>query len=316
MAERKRGLGRGLSALIGDAAPVAAPATKPDDARGPDAMGAPPFADSGSGTGLKTLGIDQLQPGPFQPRQNFNADELDALAQSFAKSGILQPLVVRPVKGKPDQFEIIAGERRWRAAQIAKLHSVPALVQPLSDSEALEVGIIENVQRSDLNPVEESEAYQRLIDEFSYTQSELADVVGKSRSHIANLLRLSQATPAVRKLLVEGALTMGHARALLGHDEADALAKRIVSEGLSVRAVEALVGDASSVKPNAKASAKTNPRTAEKDADTRAVEKTLSDALGLGVDIRHQGEAGGTLNINYTSLDQLDSVIARLLSTS
>ena len=165
----------------------------------------------------------------------------------------MRRLVVRPVKGKPDQFEIIAGERRWRAAQIAKLHNVPALVQPLSDSEALEVGIIENVQRSDLNPVEESEAYQRLIDEFSYTQSELADVVGKSRSHIANLLRLSQATPAVRKLLVEGALTMGHARALLGHDEADALAKRIVSEGLSVRAVEALVGDASGVKPNAKA---------------------------------------------------------------
>ena len=178
------------------------------------------------------LGTDQLQAGAFQPRRNFDADDLKALAQSFGKSGILQPLLVRPLKGATDQFEIIAGERRWRAAQIAKLHAVPAVVQELSDSEALEIGIIENVQRADLNPIEESEAYQRLIDEFGYTQAELAEVVGKSRSHIANLLRLAQATSGMRDMLVKGTLSMGHARALLGHPDADALARRIVAEGL------------------------------------------------------------------------------------
>jgi len=191
-AERKRGLGRGLSALIGEAAPVG---TNPG-ANSKAGVGGVSVATTGNG--LRMLGTDQLQAGAFQPRQNFDADELKALAQSFGRSGILQPLVVRPLKGATDRFEIIAGERRWRAAQIAKLHAVPAVVQELSDSEALEVGIIENVQRADLNPMEESEAYQRLIDEFSYTQAELAEVVGKSRSHIANLLRLAQATPGMR----------------------------------------------------------------------------------------------------------------------
>ena len=297
-AERKRGLGRGLSALIGEATPVGA---------NPEANANASSGGAGEGlasAGLRMLGTDQLQAGAFQPRRNFDADELKALAQSFGKSGILQPLVVRPLKGKTDQFEIIAGERRWRAAQIAKLHAVPVVVQELSDSEALEIGIIENVQRADLNPIEESEAYQRLIDEFSYTQAELAEVVGKSRSHIANLLRLGQATPGMRDLLVTGALSMGHARALLGHPDADALARRVVAEGLSVRAVEALMGGKGATKPDAK------------DADTRAVEKTLTDGLGLKVDIRHQGDESGTLTISYKTLSQLDDVIARLLSNS
>ena len=314
-AERKRGLGRGLSALIGEAAPVG---TNPDagsNARAGGASAAATATATANGAGLRMLGTDQLQAGAFQPRRNFDEDDLKALAQSFGKSGILQPLVVRPLKGATDRFEIIAGERRWRAAQIAKLHAVPAVVQELSDSEALEIGIIENVQRADLNPIEESEAYQRLIDEFSYTQAELAEVVGKSRSHIANLLRLAQATPGMRDLLVSGALSMGHARALLGHADADALARRVVAEGLSVRAVEALVGDKSDDKTGKKSGGK-GAKSETKDADTRAVEKTLADALGLKVDIRHQGDESGTVTISYKSLSQLDGVIARLLSNS
>ena len=306
-AERKRGLGRGLSALIGDAPPIS---TNPE-AGSKAVVSETPV----SGAGLRMLGTDQLQAGAFQPRRNFDADDLKALAQSFGKSGILQPLLVRPLKGATDQFEIIAGERRWRAAQIAKLHAVPALVQELSDSEALEIGIIENVQRADLNPIEESEAYQRLIDEFGYTQAELAEVVGKSRSHIANLLRLAQATSGMRDMLVKGTLSMGHARALLGHPDADALARRIVAEGLSVRAVEALVGEKSGEQIGKKSGGKASKPDA-KDADTRAVEKTLADALGLQVDIRHQGDESGTVTIGYKSLSQLDGVIARLLSNS
>jgi len=306
-AERKRGLGRGLSALIGDAPPIS---TNPE-AGSKAVVSETPV----SGAGLRMLGTDQLQAGAFQPRRNFDADDLKALAQSFGKSGILQPLLVRPLKGATDQFEIIAGERRWRAAQIAKLHAVPAVVQELSDSEALEIGIIENVQRADLNPIEESEAYQRLIDEFGYTQAELAEVVGKSRSHIANLLRLAQATSGMRDMLVKGTLSMGHARALLGHPDADALARRIVAEGLSVRAVEALVGEKSGEQIGKKSGGKASKPDA-KDADTRAVEKTLADALGLKVDIRHQGDESGTVTIGYKSLSQLDGVIARLLSNS
>jgi len=306
-AERKRGLGRGLSALIGDTPPIS---TNPE-AGSKAVVSETPV----SGAGLRMLGTDQLQAGAFQPRRNFDADDLKALAQSFGKSGILQPLLVRPLKGATDQFEIIAGERRWRAAQIAKLHAVPAVVQELSDSEALEIGIIENVQRADLNPIEESEAYQRLIDEFGYTQAELAEVVGKSRSHIANLLRLAQATSGMRDMLVKGTLSMGHARALLGHPDADALARRIVAEGLSVRAVEALVGEKSGEQIGKKSGGKASKPDA-KDADTRAVEKTLADALGLKVDIRHQGDESGTVTIGYKSLSQLDGVIARLLSNS
>ena len=306
-AERKRGLGRGLSALIGDAPPIS---------NNPEAGSKAVVSETPvSGAGLRMLGTDQLQAGAFQPRRNFDADDLKALAQSFGKSGILQPLLVRPLKGATDQFEIIAGERRWRAAQIAKLHAVPAVVQELSDSEALEIGIIENVQRADLNPIEESEAYQRLIDEFGYTQAELAEVVGKSRSHIANLLRLAQATSGMRDMLVKGTLSMGHARALLGHPDADALARRIVAEGLSVRAVEALVGEKSGEQIGKKSGGKAS-KPAAKDADTRAVEKTLADALGLKVDIRHQGDESGTVTIGYKSLSQLDGVIARLLSNS
>lgn len=319
MAERKRGLGRGLSALIGEttkkaldeAAPVAAPST---------AAAASPQATSGVGNqGFQLLGIDQLVPGKFQPRRYFDEDELRALATSLEKSGVLQPLLVRPLSATDGakgaaQFEIIAGERRWRAAQLAKLHTVPVIVQTLSDSVALEVGIIENVQRADLNPIEEAEGYQRLIEEFSYTQAELAETIGKSRSHIANILRLTSATPKVRDGLIMGTLSMGHARALLGHPQADQLVKKIIADGLSVRAVEALVAQTKS--DHGKTDKVTrSSRTATKTADTRALEKTLADRLGLNVSLDDKGDgSGGQLHIEYKSLEQLDALIAHLLA--
>jgi ParB family chromosome partitioning protein len=319
MAERKRGLGRGLSALIGEttkkaldeAAPVEAPST---------AAAASPQAASGVGNqGFQLLGIDQLVPGKFQPRRYFDEDELRALATSLEKSGVLQPLLVRPLSATDGakgaaQFEIIAGERRWRAAQLAKLHTVPVIVQALSDSVALEVGIIENVQRADLNPIEEAEGYQRLIEEFSYTQAELAETIGKSRSHIANILRLTSATPKVRDGLIMGTLSMGHARALLGHPQADQLVKKIIADGLSVRAVEALVAQTKSDHGKTDKATRSS-RTATKTADTRALEKTLADRLGLNVSLDDKGDgSGGQLHIEYKSLEQLDALIAHLLA--
>lgn len=320
MAERKRGLGRGLSALIGEttkkvldeAAPVAAQPNAYTTAASPATGG-------GNGQGFQLLGIDQLVPGKFQPRRHFDEEELRALANSLEKSGVLQPLLVRPLSAAEGakgaaQFEIIAGERRWRAAQLAKLHNVPVIVQALSDSVALEVGIIENVQRADLNPIEEAEGYQRLIEEFAYTQAELAEAIGKSRSHIANILRLTSATPKVRDGLTMGTLSMGHARALLGHPQADQLVKKIIAEGLSVRAVEALVAQTKSdgSKTN---KAKSESRAGTKTADTRALEKTLADRLGLNVTLDDKGDgSGGQLHIEYKSLEQLDALITHLLA--
>lgn len=314
MSDKKRGLGRGLSALIGDsvAQPVSpqAEATVPAPATQSAPASAPQPAAQTDGTGLTYLGIDQLRAGKYQPRKNFDDDELTALTQSLEKSGVLQPLLVRPIDGEDGQYEIIAGERRWRAAQNAKLHQVPAIVQKINDVTALELGIIENVQRADLNPIEEAEGYQRLIDEFAYTQAELAETIGKSRSHIANLLRLTAAPDAVRAALVAGTISMGHARALLAADNAAALVKQIIAEGLSVRAVEKIVGD---TKPTA--GSKSSPTKApEKDADTRALEKTITDALGLGVSIDDRGvEKGGAVTIDYKSLEQLDDIVARLI---
>jgi len=304
-------IGETTKKALDEAAPVAAPST---------AAAASPQAASGVGNqGFQLLGIDQLVPGKFQPRRYFDEDELRALATSLEKSGVLQPLLVRPLSATDGakgaaQFEIIAGERRWRAAQLAKLHTVPVIVQALSDSVALEVGIIENVQRADLNPIEEAEGYQRLIEEFSYTQAELAETIGKSRSHIANILRLTSATPKVRDGLIMGTLSMGHARALLGHPQADQLVKKIIADGLSVRAVEALVAQTKS--DHGKTDKVTrSSRTATKTADTRALEKTLADRLGLNVSLDDKGDgSGGQLHIEYKSLEQLDALIAHLLA--
>ncbi len=324
MAERKRGLGRGLSALIGEAVAAPGQAVQQEQAQQESTQH--------EMIGLRQLGIDQLRPGRFQPRVHFDVDELQTLAASIGKSGVLQPLLVRPVKdaaaGADDQFEIIAGERRWRAAQIAQLHTVPVLVKALSNAVALEMAIVENVQRTDLNPIEESEAYQRLIDEFAYTQADLAQTIGKSRSHIANILRLQSATPGLRALLIDGKLSMGHARALLGHNDADTLAHMVVRDGLSVRAVEALAaGGKKSSAGHAGKTARPVRTVTIKDADTRALEKTLADALGLTVQIDDYGTElgtgpdidggngrGGCVRIDYKSLEQLDGVVARLLA--
>ena len=312
MSDKKRGLGRGLSALIGE---TAKQAVVP---QAPKTQSSPPAVDKqGQATqtqisdGLRYLGVDQLQPGKFQPRKNFDQSELATLAASIEKSGVLQPLLVRSVAGDDGKFEIIAGERRWRAAQKAKLHQVPVIVQDINDVSALEIGIIENVQRSDLNPIEEAEGYQRLIDDFAYTQAELAETIGKSLSHIANLLRLTGAPDAVRKALVEGAISMGHARALLGVSNAAALVKKIVAEGLSVRAVEAL---ANSDKEDSRPRAKATSAPASKNADTRALEKTITDSLGLRVSIEDKGDnKGGSVRVDYKSLDQLDALVSKLI---
>ena len=325
MSEKKRGLGRGLSALIGDTVEQNTPAGESAAAQQTPAHQTRDQQTSGQqapNQQAQRLGVDQLQPGKFQPRQNFDQDELDALAASVAKSGILQPLLVRPLAGEDARFEIIAGERRWRAAQQAKLHDVPVIVQNINDVTALEIGIIENVQRADLNPIEEAEGYQRLIEEFAYTQAELAETIGKSRSHIANLLRLSDAPKAVRQALVDGLISMGHARAALGAADPAALVKHIIAEGLSVRAVEKLAAqnktdNHESGSGNAGTSGKSEK--AEKDADTRALEKTVADSLGLAVAIDDKGmdgkgrERGGELRLSYKTLEQLDDLVARLI---
>ena len=304
---QNRGLGRGLSALIGDAAPTPVAVTPPQDRAGPGQS-----AGKAADGGLRYVGIDELKAGAFQPRKNFAKEDLDALAASVEKSGVLQPLLVRPIEGG---FEIIAGERRWRAAQQARLHQVPVIVQPVNDVTALEIGLVENVQRADLNPVEEAEGYQRLIDEFAYTQAELAETIGKSRSHIANLLRLSGAPSAIKQALIDGVLSMGHARALLGlqnpEKHAAALIKQIVKTGMSVRAVEKLVAAQSTA--TGKKPTVSGRGAAEKSADTRQLEKQLADALGLAVALDDKGKKGGELRIAYKTLEQLDGLMARLL---
>jgi ParB family chromosome partitioning protein len=247
-----------------------------------------------------------LKPGRFNPRRNFAEAQLEELAGSIRERGLVQPLVVRPSSVDAESFEIVAGERRWRAAQLAALHEVPVIVRMLSDQEAVEIAIIENVQREDLNAIEEGEGYKLLMDGHGYTQEDLAKVIGKSRSHLANTLRLLKLPEDVQELVRTGALTAGHARALIGRSDASALAARIVNEGLTVRQIEALVKGEGAEKPQ-----RDKPR---KDADTKAAELELSEALGLGVEIKRQGKGEkGELRIRYTSLDQLEDLRHRLL---
>jgi ParB family transcriptional regulator, chromosome partitioning protein len=288
MAEEARSsrLGRGLAALIGD-------------------VGAEPAVDRGSRT-PRRLPVAFLRANPSNPRKAFRADDLDDLTASVRDRGVVQPLIVRPVAGARDTYEIVAGERRWRAAQKAGLHDVPVLIREASDKEALELAIIENVQRADLNALEEATGYQQLIDQYRYSQNELADVIGKSRSHIANTLRLLNLPKEVQALVVDGKLTAGHARALLTLDDPLAGARRILAEGMNVRDVEKIGANGGGRK---KAAGGRKKR--DKDADTRALEKSLSDLLGLAVTIEHKG-GRGAVTINYTSLEQLDDVCRRL----
>ena len=311
MADKKRGLGRGLSALIGDV-----DVGLSTDAKAPtkdkSKKTSTPSSEESSSQGLRNLGVEKLVPGKFQPRREFDKEALKELANSIREKGILQPILARPNPdgGAKSPYEIVAGERRWRAAQIAQLHDVPVIVRDMTDNEALQIGIIENVQRSDLNPIEEAEGFQRLIDEFSYTQEVLAKTLGKSRSHIANTLRLVGVTNKVREYLVAGQLSAGHARALLGHPNADRLASDIVKQGLSVRDVEKLVADK---KPSKGGSKPKKP--AEKDTDTRALEKSIADNLGLSVAIQHEKD-GGHVRVSYKTLEQLDEVVRRLMASS
>ncbi|MTI18468.1 ParB/RepB/Spo0J family partition protein [Rhodobacteraceae bacterium RKSG542] len=281
-------LGRGLAALIGEVntEPAAAPERTRDSRKVP---------------------IEYVKPNPRNPRKTFVESDLTSLAESVKEKGIVQPILVRPTPNEPGHFEIIAGERRWRAAQKAGLHEVPVIIREVTDQEALELAIIENVQRADLNPIEEALGYDQLIEEFSYSQVELSRVIGKSRSHVANTLRLLKLPNSVKDYLAEGLLTAGHARALITAEDPAALADLIVEKGLTVRDAERIAQDPSILEKKEKA-----PKP-EKDADTKALEKRLADGLGLKVNIAHKPEKGvGELKIKYTSVEQLDEV-CRLL---
>jgi ParB family chromosome partitioning protein len=284
MQAQKRRLGRGLAALIGDDVVEAA---SPEDFRG-----------------LRHLPIELLHSNPNNPRKQFREDELEDLSKSIREKGLLQPIVVR--QRADGEYEIVAGERRWRASQRAGLHELPVLIRDLSDGETLEIALIENIQRADLNPLEEARAYGQLLEQFSYTQQQLADSVGKSRSHIANTLRLLTLPDSVRAYIEDGKLTAGHARTLIATDSPADLANKIISLGLSVREAETLTrSNPTASKRKAKAA---------KDADIRALEKQLSEATGLRVEIKTQGREGGTLLIKYKTLDQLEGVTHRLMS--
>ena len=278
-------LGRGLAALIGD---VGVEATATERARN-----------------QRRVPIEFLKPNPRNPRRNFLDAELDELAASIRERGIVQPIVVRPARGTSDRFEIIAGERRWRAAQRAGLHQVPIVALEASDSEALELAIIENVQRADLNPLEEAAGYQALANEYQHSQEDIAKIVGKSRSHVANTLRLLKLPETVKAYINAGKITAGAARMLIGQTDPEQMAREIVDRGLNVRQVEALA------KERTKGSGRAvKPRRA-KVADTLALEKRLSDALGLAVTIDHRGR-GGAVSIRYRNVEQLDEVVRRL----
>ncbi len=286
MAEEARSrLGRGLAALIGEASS---------------------FENEPAGQAHQRAPIEFLKPNPRNPRQTFDDGGLDELANSIRERGIVQPILVRQLAGVANVYEIIAGERRWRAAQRVGLHEVPIIIIEADDRQSLELAIIENVQRSDLNALEEATGYERLTSEFSYSQADLGKIIGKSRSHVANTLRLLKLPDEVKKYVIEGSISAGHARALLSCERPEQIARQIVDEGLTVRDVEQLVQSHGQIarKPRSKDGT-------ESDADTRALENLLSDLLGLKVKIANRGESGD-VRIHYKSLDQLDLLCKRL----
>ncbi len=284
--ETRKGLGRGLSALLGDN---------------------PVSSHYNSNQQSNSVPIEKVYPGKYQPRRRFGEEELDSLVDSIKSKGILQPILVRSNPLNPDSYEIVAGERRWRAAQRAQLHEIPIIIRDLSDEESLEIGLIENLQRENLSPIEEAKAYRRLMDEFASTQEMLANVVGKSRSSIANSLRLLTLPEFVQDLVDAGELQAGHARALVGNNEAEKLAKKILDKGLSVRQAELLTKDPGQ---GTKRIQKKKP----KDPDTLALENDISLMLGLKVSITFNGDGakGGLISFRYSSLDQLDDILQRL----
>ncbi|QMU59334.1 MAG: ParB/RepB/Spo0J family partition protein [Boseongicola sp.] len=291
----RRGLGRGLSALMADVNSANEPSST-----------------SPSGPKAETLvPLDQIVPNPNQPRRAFAENALKELTASVREKGIIQPLILRKGPDNTGKFEIVAGERRWRAAQQAQIHKVPAIIRELDDIEVLEIAIIENIQRADLNPVEEAAGYRQLMDRFGHTQEKLSEAMGKSRSHIANLMRLLTLPEQVLEMLQDGRLAAGHARALITASDPLRLALIVTKKGLSVRQTESLVKNADTTKP-------TNTNTAPaKDADTKAIEADLAAALGMRVAISHQvGAESGSLSIKYKNLDELDEICRRLSVTS
>ncbi|EKS33923.1 ParB/RepB/Spo0J family partition protein [Afipia clevelandensis] len=289
MAEERSRLGRGLASLIGDVGGEAAHVERPS--RTP-----------------RRVPIEFLKANPRNPRRTFSDAELDELSSSIKQHGVIQPIVVRPVKGAADRYEIIAGERRWRASQRAGLHDVPIVTVEVTDSAALEIAIIENVQRSDLNAMEEAQGYHALATEYKHSADDIAKLVGKSRSHVANMMRLTRLPDQVQAYIAEGKLSAGHARALINLPDPAAAAKRIVEEGLNVRQTEALAHEEGV--PERKPQ-KTRGAATAKDSDTIALEKRVSDVLGLKVSVDHRNP-GGTVQIKYKDLDQLDEILRRL----
>ncbi len=288
--ENRPRLGRGLAALMGDASVASAT---------PEA----------ASRGVRRVPIEYLRPNSRNPRRSFDDEQLDSLAASIREKGVIQPIIVRVVPNATNSFEIVAGERRWRAAQRAGLYDVPIVVIEANDRETLEIAIIENVQRADLNPIDEALGYEQLLSHFQYTQADLARVIGKSRSHVTNTLRLLNLSESTRKLVMDGALSAGHARALLALPDADAAARRAVADGLSVRDLERLAQESSGSLETKSVRGKAS----QKDPNIRSLERELSDELGLVVAIDHIGD-GGRLTVTYKSLDQFDMILGRLRS--
>ena len=292
-----RGLGRGLSSLLGDsgiATATGALVSSSDVTSQPAAVG------------FQDIPVEWINVGPWQPRRRFDNAGLDELASSIRQKGIVQPILLRPNPNKPSRYQLVAGERRWRAAQLAKIHQVPAIIRDLTDAECYEIALIENIQRSDLSVIEESQGYQKLLENNRYTQEQLSDIIGKSRSHIANLLRLLLLPKSVQNLLLDRKITMGQVRPLIGHDQAEALAKMIVEKGLSARQVEALAKQ-----PAGQAVQKSKPL--EKSADIKALEKQAREKLGLTFHIDwSEAKDRGKVTIDCQSLDQMTNLLAQL----
>ena len=300
MSENKpktRGLGRGLSALMADVSAQDERIAESGQPRRPDLL----------------VPIEKVFPNPQQPRRSFGAEQLEDLAASIREKGVIQPLIVRKRASAEGTFEIVAGERRWRAAQMAQLHELPVLVRTFDDTEVLEIAIIENIQRADLNPVEEAAGYKQLMEKFGHTQDKLSEVLGKSRSYIANLVRLLQLPEEVQAYLRDGKLSAGHARALITADDPVGLARKVIQLGLSVRETERLAKKAASDTADQGEAQPKVRKSGEKDADTRALEGDLSANLGMKVTIQHdKGQESGLISIRYTSLDELDDLCQKL----
>lgn len=293
-----RGLGRGLDALFGDEE-VGATLQHEEDNQSYDTV-------------RKTVGIERLYPCPTQPRQHFDEDALNVLATSIVEHGLLQPILVRPDKDRAGYFEIVAGERRWRASQKAQLHQVPIVIRPLDDESMFQIALVENLQRKDLSAIEEARGYKRLVEEFNHSHEEIGKVLGRSRSHIANMIRLLDLPDSVQTMVDVGDITAGHARALIGQDDAFDLALHIIEKNLSVRDAEKLVAEAQGRDIQKRTSKTGQKGFSKKDSDTLALEKELSDKLGMNVTIDMKDVHQGKMNIQFKNLDQLDDVIQRL----